>query len=162
MEGSGMRTIYREIVGGYIFSRDGKLLLGKNRKGGAYEGLWVIPGGGIEEGETKKEALRRELLEETGIDIDKAKITPLGPSSGAHEKTLRDTGERVLVEMDFFNYRVDLSGKAGEVTVRAEDDWGDPRWFEVGELESMSLGAPTRATLVAMGMLSERQDQGAA
>ena len=29
-----MRTIEREIVGGFIFSKDQKVLLGKNRKGG--------------------------------------------------------------------------------------------------------------------------------
>ncbi len=40
-----MRTIQREIVGGFIFSKDGKVLLGKNRKGGHYEGSYVVPWG---------------------------------------------------------------------------------------------------------------------
>lgn len=41
-----MRTIYRDIVGGFIFSKDGKILLGQNRKGGVYEGSFVVLGGG--------------------------------------------------------------------------------------------------------------------
>ena len=42
-----MRTIHRDIVGGFIFSKDGRLLLGKNCKGGVYEGSFVVPGGGV-------------------------------------------------------------------------------------------------------------------
>ena len=72
-----MRTIHRDIVGGFIFSKDNKLLLGKNRKGGVYEGSFVVPGGGIEEGETKEIALQREMKEETGIDTNNASITQI-------------------------------------------------------------------------------------
>ena len=57
-----MRTIKRDIAGAFIFSNDNHVLLGKNIKGGVYEDLWVVPGGGIDEGESKVEAARRELL----------------------------------------------------------------------------------------------------
>ncbi len=149
-----MRTIYRDIVGGFIFSKDGKILLGQNRKGGVYEGTYVVPGGGIEEGETEEIALRREMLEETGIDIATAAIVKINQSSGEHEKTLRDTGERVFVKMVFLDYRIVLDQNADEIDVKAEDDWYMPRWFEIDELKDANLGAPTRNTLTVAGIIA--------
>ena len=149
-----MRTIHRNIVGGFIFSNDGKLLLGKNRKGGVYEGLFVVPAGGVDEGETKEEALSREIFEETGIDVTKAVVVPFAESSGEHEKTLRDTGERVFVKMDFFDYRIDLHQDADEVEVITEDDWYKPQWFDVTELSGVSMSDPVRRTLMETGIMS--------
>ena len=148
-----MRIIHRDIVGGFIFSKDGKFLLGKNRKGGVYEGSFVVPGGGVGDGETKEQALRREMLEETGIDTNNAKVTQLNESSGEHEKTLRDTDERVFVKMTFYDYRIDLNQNASEVILSTEDDWREPHWFEINELSDANLGAPTRETLIKAGVI---------
>jgi 8-oxo-dGTP pyrophosphatase MutT (NUDIX family) len=149
-----MRTIHRDIVGGFIFSKDGKFLLGKNRKGGVYEGAFVVPGGGVDKDETKDVALHREMLEETGIDIANAAVELQYELSGEHEKTLRDTGERVFVKMDFYNYRIDLNQNADEIILRAEDDWYEPRWFDTDELGDADLSEPTRNTLIAMGIIA--------
>jgi nucleoside triphosphatase len=149
-----MRTIHRDIVGGFIFSKDGKFLLGKNRKGGVYEGSFVVPGGGIDDGETKEEALRREILEETGLDINKAVVAPFLESSGEHEKTLRDTGERVFVKMVFYNYRIDLNQNANEVEIITEDDWYEPVWFDIVGLNDVNMSEPTRKTLIATGIIA--------
>lgn len=150
-----MRTIHRDIVGGFIFSNDGKMLLGKNRSGGVYEGSFVVPGGGVDEGETKLEALRREMLEETGIDIDHATVTKLNTSQGQHEKTLKESGERVLVQMDFFDYRIDLPFDAASITITAEDDWTEPRWVPVEDISALQLGPAVRATLNQSGILHD-------
>ena len=149
-----MRVIYRDIVGGFIFSNDGKLLLGKNRKGGVYEGLFTVPGGGVDDGETKEAALRREMLEETGLDVSQAKITVLGQSTGEHEKTLPATAERVLVKMNFFNYRIDLSQDAEDIILITEDDWHQPHWFGLNELKNISISSPARRVLVAGGLIT--------
>jgi len=145
--------MHRDIVGGFIFSKDGKFLLGKNRKGGVYEGSFVVPGGGVDEGETKEIALHREMLEETGIDIRKAVVKQLCQLSGEHEKTLRDTGERVFVKMDFYNYRIDLGQNADDATLITEDDWYEPHWFVIEELSNTNLSEPTRNTLITAGII---------
>ena len=53
-----MREINRKIVGGIIFSKDGKLLqVMKNPKeGGVFPDCWHIPGGGVEQGESNEVA----------------------------------------------------------------------------------------------------------
>ncbi len=146
-----MRTIKRDIVGAFIFSSDDKLLLGKT---GVYKGEWVIPGGGIEEGETKLQALRREMLEETGIDIDNHQVEVLGGTlSGQSEKTLRGSGERVKVDMVFYNYVVRLSKPAAEIKIKTEDDFIDAGWFGREELSSMQLSEPTVKSLKKLGYL---------
>lgn len=113
-----------------------------------------MPGGGVEDGETKEIALRREMLEETGIDINQATVNPIRESWGEHEKTLRDTGERVYVKMDFFNYRIDLNQNADDVILKAEDDWCEPRWFEIDELKDTNLSEPTLDALVFAGVVT--------
>lgn len=148
-----MRTIHRDIVGGFIFSSDGKLLLGQNRSGGVYEGSFVIPAGGVEEGESRVEALRREMLEETGIDINDAEVTVLSESSGEHEKTLKETGERVFVKMSFHDYRIVLPDAADQVKVVTEDDWAEPQWFSAEDLDELNLAPPTRNNLVKAGLI---------
>lgn len=51
-----------------IICRDGKVLVGR-RKGAHGEGLWAVPGGRLEFGETVEDCARREVLEETGLRI---------------------------------------------------------------------------------------------
>jgi len=74
-----MREIQRTIVSALIFSKDGKLLMGKKNpaKGGVYPDCWHIPGGGVEEKETLEQALKREVQEEVGINISPYRIAPV-------------------------------------------------------------------------------------
>lgn len=149
-----MRTIQRDIVGAFLFSRDYKLLLGKSIKGGVYPDCWIVPGGGVEADETNEEAVIRETLEETGIDITSAKIEQIaGALNGQSEKTLRETGEKVLVEMKFYNFKATLDGKADDISISNEDDFIEARWFSVEELKSLKLSPPTITTLQKIGCL---------
>ncbi len=55
-------------VGALIFDAQGRLLLLKSHK---WRGKYVVPGGHVELGERFEDALRREVKEETGLDIDR-------------------------------------------------------------------------------------------
>lgn len=48
---------------------EGRVLLVR-QLAGPYAGAWLLPGGGVDEGETTLEALRREMREETGCEIE--------------------------------------------------------------------------------------------
>jgi 8-oxo-dGTP pyrophosphatase MutT (NUDIX family) len=61
---SGDAGGYLWVVAGYWVD-DRRVLLIKKRD----TGLWVPPGGHVEHGETFEQALRRELYEETGVDV---------------------------------------------------------------------------------------------
>jgi len=49
--------------------RDEEILLLK-RQGGALSGQWFLPGGAVERGELPEVGARRELVEETGLDVE--------------------------------------------------------------------------------------------
>ncbi len=153
-----MRTIHRDIVGALIFSRDGKLLQAiKNPKvGGVYDAdCWHIPGGGIEKGESRKAAVVREVKEETGIDITPYTIVFLGDmGEGESEKTLKDTGERVLCKMKFYDYKVVLRDKdADQIEVRLGDEFVKYRWSEIAELKSLKLTPPSTVLFKRLGYI---------
>lgn len=132
-----MREIQRKIVSALILSKDYKLLMGKKdpAKGGVYSDCWHIPGGGIDDGETSEQALKREVLEETGIDISPYKIILIPIiGSGLAEKTLK-TGEKVLCRMEFNRFEVNITDKkAEEIKLYPTDDLVEMRWFGMEEL----------------------------
>ncbi|TQN41566.1 ADP-ribose pyrophosphatase YjhB (NUDIX family) [Blastococcus colisei] len=55
-------------VGAVVLDADGRLLLIR-RGHDPHAGLWSLPGGRVEEGETLAQAVRREVLEETGLRV---------------------------------------------------------------------------------------------
>ncbi len=149
-----MRTIQRDIVGAFIFSADNKLLLGKSIDGGVYPDSWIVPGGGVEPGETRADAIKREVLEETGIDISDAVVEEMKDTlHGESEKVLRDTNEKVLVEMKFYNFKVSLAKNSTDIILAHDDDFVQSRWFSSSELKKIKLSPPTMASLKKLGLI---------
>ena len=57
------------VAAGILLDSEGRYLLGQRPAGKPYAGYWEVPGGKVEKGETVFQALKRELQEELGIDI---------------------------------------------------------------------------------------------
>jgi mutator protein MutT len=149
-----VRTIKRDIAGAIIFSNDKHVLLGRNNRGGVYSDLWVIPGGGIEDGETKKEAVSREIMEEVGIDINDGIVTFLPEiQTGITEKTLRNTKEKVLVSMTFYNFKVDIDLPASQIPILLEDDFEYAEWVPIGNLSDKEYSPSVKRLLESLDLV---------
>ncbi len=151
-----MRTIQRKIVAALIFSKDKKIFQGMRdpKSGGVYIDCWHIPGGGVEENETEQQALIREIQEETGIDIS---IYPIelvdDKGTGQSEKTL-DTGEKVLCEMTFSVYKINITDKnADEIIVSLNDDLASYQWINISELKDVKITPPSKELFTRLGYI---------
>ncbi len=141
-----MRIIHRTIVSALIISKDNKLLMGVKdpKSGGVYADCWHIPGGGVDEDESQAVALRREILEEVGIDVTEyAPHLADDTGSGETEKVFKDTGEKVLCKMQFFVYRVDIAKNAKDIKIVANDDLVTLKWVQLAKLHDYKLTPPS-------------------
>lgn len=59
-----------QVAVGILMYPDGRFLMTSRPKGKVYEGYWEFPGGKLESGESVELALRRELQEELGLNIE--------------------------------------------------------------------------------------------
>ncbi|MGY5880040.1 MAG: NUDIX domain-containing protein [Candidatus Thorarchaeota archaeon] len=109
-------------VGAIVVCKKGVLLARRDKPPG--EGLWSIPGGGVETGETQKESVIREVLEETGIECDVLELV-----STADLITLDETGK---VEFHFLlNHYL---AKAITEETKPEFPEGEVGWFHPDRL----------------------------
>ena len=72
-------------VAAVLVNEKGHILLAERPPGKSMAGVWEVPGGKIEPGETPEEALIRELKEEIGVDVEEEDLTPLSFISFPYE-----------------------------------------------------------------------------
>lgn len=154
-----MRTVQRDIVSAVIMSKDGKIFQGRHgiNAGGVYSGCWLIPGGGIEKGEDKITALAREIDEEAGIDISKYVPELIHHSRGSSEKILKETGERVFVEMMFYTYKIFINDKIASdisVDIHKTGELAEYHWVFPEELSQLKLSPPSIELFTHLGYLN--------
>ena len=86
-----------EVAAGVVF-RDGRLLITRRRPQDHLGGLWEFPGGKRHPGETYVECLKRELVEELGIEVEVGElleaITHEYPEKSVHLKFFRCRWQR--------------------------------------------------------------------
>jgi ADP-ribose pyrophosphatase YjhB (NUDIX family) len=111
-----MQAYPRAGVSAVVVQGDDVLLVQRGK--GAYRGLWSLPGGAIELGETAEAAARRELLEETGLLASKLTLGDVA------DAILRDSEGAVEAHFTIAVYVTDsVSG-----SLAAAEDALDARW----------------------------------
>ncbi len=151
-----MKTRTREIVAALIISKDNKILMGKKdpQAGGVYNDCWHIPGGGVEEHESFEEALRREVLDEVGINISHLPIALLDDTdTGTSLKVDKKSREQYICNMKFHTYKVMLLTDADETDIQVSDDLVETKWIKKEDLHLLQLTPPSIKLFTKIGFI---------
>jgi len=121
---------------GAVIVYEGRVLLVKRR----YEplaGRWSLPGGGVELGETLEASVAREMLEETGLEVE------VGPVIEVFDRISRDDDGRVRYHYVLVDY---LCWSIGG-HLRAGSDVEDAVFVRPEELPAYGLSAKATAVI---------------
>jgi 8-oxo-dGTP diphosphatase len=110
--------------------RDGKILVVRRARAPAH-GLYTLPGGVVEVGETLVEAVAREVREETGMTVEPVAL------AGFREAVARDAQDRV--ERHFVILCFAARWQSGEPVLNEELD--EARWLDPAELAGLKTTA---------------------
>ena len=124
-------------VGALIFNGSGEVLMIRTHK---WSNLWGIPGGKIKWGEPSVDALRREIKEETGLDVTDIEFVLV--QDCIHSREFYRDAHFVLL-----NYTCRCAGKP---RVTLNDEARESRWVTTAGALKMPLNTPTRILLEAV------------
>ena len=123
----------RPIVGiGAIITRGGAVLLVR-RGGEPQKGIWSIPGGVLQLGETLEEGVRREVREEAGLDVRVVERVEVV------ERILPDATGRLEYHYILIDYLCERTGG----TLRAADDAAEAAWVDRRDLDEYEITSGT-------------------
>jgi len=127
-------------VAGIILNDKRQILLGRRNRG-EYAGHWCIPCGYVEYHEDVYDAVRRELKEESNLDIEVVK--PFTVQSNFHDPDMHSVGIWFLVRI--------TGGSAS-----AGDDLDELVYFDLTDLPSLAFPTDQRALELLRQCLDER------
>lgn len=123
----------RPVVGvGAVVWRDGRVLLIRRGKP-PLAGQWSLPGGAQELGETVEEAARREVREETGLELTRVELLTVVDS------ITRDAQGAVRWHYTL----VDVVAEAAAGVPRPGGDAAEVGWFDPDRLDELGLWTET-------------------
>ena len=114
------RSDYTGVFG--LLETDAGILLVSNKRiiGGVEQAVWDLPGGGVEAGETLTEALRREMAEETALEVTVHDM--LFVAEGERIRGGKRTGvwRSLFFGIECANPAIDISGEPDIIDFRFE------------------------------------------
>jgi mutator protein MutT len=114
-------------VGALIFQR-GRILMAQRGKE-PLKGWWSLPGGAVEAGETLEAAVRREVLEETGLVVEPLRVHEI------FERIMRDAEGKPEYHFVLIDYVCRVTGG----TPVAGDDVARVEWMRQEELSALQI-----------------------
>jgi mutator protein MutT len=122
-------------VGALLFDRDRILMAQRGKE--PLKGLWSLPGGALETGETLHEGVCREVREETGLEV-----TPVGLFE-IFERIMRDADGNPEYHYVLADYVCRITGG----TLCAGDDVCRVEWVKRRDLEKLEITEGTLAVI---------------
>ena len=114
-------------VGAIVLQQDDVLLVRRGNE--PQRGLWSLPGGALELGESLHQGVRREVLEETGLEVRVLQFAE------AFERIMTDDNGAVQYHYVLLDYLCEPVGGA----LSAGDDAAEAAWVDRAELSERSL-----------------------
>lgn len=118
-------------IGAIILDRDRVLMVERGKP--PLQGYWSLPGGVLEAGETLEEGLRREILEETGLEIHARGVVEI------FERIMRDS----LGRPEYHYVTVDYLCRVTGGTLCAASDCARAEWVPRRELRHWKITSGT-------------------
>lgn len=150
MSGAGRKYPPRPVVGvgAIILRRRRVLLVQRGRPPG--QGKWSLPGGAVEPGERLAEAVRREVREETGLEVRSAEAFEI------FERIIRDRRGRV----EYHYVLVDFLCRVAAGAPAPADDAADVEWVGVDSLEGRPMTEGTADVILrAFRRVTDKNDK---
>lgn len=128
-------------VGAIVVGEKGILLVRRDKDPG--KGLFAIPGGIIEVGETQEDAILREIEEETGIKVELIEMI------GTYDLIINDSDNKIKFHFVLIHY----IARALSSNIKPESPDSEVKWFSIDDL----LGEEIHPQI--LNLINDNQDK---
>ena len=112
------------LTAAVLVMHEGKFLLAERNKEN-YNGYWIIPGGGVEFGETIQDAALREIKQETNLDVNIIKLL-------SHKEIINVLGNYHSVVFYYL-------ATPKHLDIEAQDDVSKAKFFSIDEIKKLKI-----------------------